>query len=80
MAKTDFAITPEEDAKLRFQGTPTPSPMDETDLKLSEAQYRYFGDLFLLCLANSTAVSYEKATDLFASANNISPDVIRQVN
>lgn len=54
--------------------------MDETDLKLSEAQYRYFGDLFLLCLTNSTAVSYEKATDLFASANNISPDVIRQVN
>lgn len=51
------------------------------DLKLSEAQSRYFGDLFLCCCdKNETSdwVSYEQATELFRSAN-LSADLVRQV-
>lgn len=51
------------------------------DLKLSEAQSRYFGDLFLCCCdknETSDQVSYDQATELFRSAN-LSADLVRQV-
>lgn len=50
------------------------------DLKLSEAQSRYFGDLFLCCCDNEASgkVSYEKATELFRSAS-LNADLVRQV-
>lgn len=51
------------------------------DLKLSEAQSRYFGDLFLCCCDKHEApgkASYDQATELFRSAN-LSEDLVRQV-
>lgn len=51
------------------------------DLKLSEAQSRYYGDLFLCCCDKNEAsgkVSYEQATELFRSAN-LNADLVRQV-
>lgn len=51
------------------------------DLKLSEAQSRYFGDLFLCCCDKNEAsgkVSFDQATELFRSSN-LSADVVRQV-